>query len=313
MSEEQTTDAVEGTAETTAPEVPAGPVTDMSDEDLSSLLDSLVAEPEVGETPEEDEPGDTVADKPQQAGEQEDDKSKLENAAKGPDAKELQSVIDAQQAEIQKANRRLEQQELFIKRRSTEIGELRKERKELLAQIDAKIDEAVDAKDIYKLQRQREKAEEEIGQLDAQEQETAQIQADAQAIQKVLRPEEADMEAIAELLVADGVPASHVETFKKNPFAFKMGRADALIQLGKRSFERRVLVQVLGKYKEQKAELDKLKNKGNKVVKGVERALRQEASVNGAAGDSSSAEGRPSDVTQLSDDELDRFLAQSEG
>lgn len=290
MESEVTT--AEDTQHGTSPEYVDLP--DASDEDIAAFLEN--AGNEESQAP--------VA--PQQA-----DPAQQETEAEQPE--EEPKVEQAQSKQDNEAIReQLKQQELFIKRRNSEIGELRRQLKTAQEQLQTTLDEKFYESPTQALAdaRKIEMAQQKLSELDAEEQAlTNQHQAQVLLAHHV--GGDVDLEAIGQSLVADGMPQEFVEQFKRNPYQAAL--PETLIQLAKRaSAEKRVrqmeeALQQLVPYTQKL--LEERKQLPQHVLKNVSSALRQAPQVTGSAGGTGQLGGnRAVDPSMMSDAELMEFL-----
>lgn len=282
----------EDTQEGTSPEYVDLP--DATDEDISAFLENAGKEESVA----------PVA--PQQA-----DPAQQQNKAEQPE--EEPEVEEAKaKPDMEAIRRQLEQQELFIKRRNSEIGELRKQLKAAQEKLQTTLDETFYESPTQALAqaRQIEMTQQKLSELDAEEQAlTNQHQAQILLAHHV--GGEVDIEAIGESLMADGMPQEFVEQFKRNPYNSAL--PETLIQLAKRaSAERKVrqmeealnqLVPYTQKLLQERKQLPQ------HVLKNVSSALRQAPQVTGSAGGTGLIGGNKAiDPSMMSDAELMEFL-----
>lgn len=282
----------EDTQEGTSPEYVELP--DATDEDISVFLENsekMESEPQVAQP---------QADPAQQ-------KTEAKQPEEEPEVEQAQSKQDPEVLREQ-----LKQQELFIKRRNSEIGELRKQLKAAQEKLQTTLDEKFYESPTQALMqaRQIEMAQQKINELDAEEQAlTNQHQAQVLLAHHV--GGDVDIEAIGESLMADGMPHEFVEQFKRNPYQSAL--PETLIQLAKRaSAERKVrqmeeALQQLVPYTQKL--LEERKQLPQHVLKNVSSALRQAPQVTGSAGGTGQYGGnRAIDPSMMSDAELMEFL-----
>ena len=282
----------EDTQEGTSPEYVDLP--DASDDDIAAFLENSGKEESQAQVaPQQTDPA-------QQKTEAEQPKEETEE-------KQAQSKLDPEVLREQ-----LKQQELFIKRRNSEIGELRKQLKTAQERLQTTLDEKFYESPTQALAqaRQIEMAQQKINELDAEEQAlTNQHQAQVLLAHHV--GGDIDIEAIGESLLADGMPQQFVEQFKSNPYSAAL--PETLIQLAKRaSAERKVrqmeeALQQLVPYTQKL--LEERKQLPQHVLKNVSSALRQAPQVTGSAGGTGLMGGnRAIDPSMMSDAELMEFL-----
>lgn len=282
----------EDTQEGTSPEYVDLP--DASDEDIAAFLENAArqeSEPKVVTQQADPAQQQTKAEQPEE-------EPKVEEAKSKPDMEAIR--------------RQLEQQELFIKRRNSEIGELRKQLKAVEERLQTTLDEKFYESPTQALAqaRQIEMTQQKLSELDAEEQAlTNQHQAQILLAHHV--GGDVDLEAIGESLMADGMPQDFVEQFKRNPYSAAL--PETLIQLAKRaSAERKVrqmedALQQLVPYTQKL--LEERKQLPQHVLKNVSTALRQAPQVTGSAGGVGQVGGnRLADPSSWSDAEIMEFL-----
>lgn len=267
---------------------------DATDEDIAAFLEG--AGKEESEAP--------VA--PQQEGPAQQE-TKAEQPEEEPKVEQAVSKQD-----IEAFRKQLEGQELLIKRRTSEIGELKKQLQMVQEKLQTTLDEKFYESPTQALAqaRQIEMAQQKIRELDAEEQAlTNQHQAQVLLAHHV--GGDVDIEAIGQSLAADGMPQEFVDQFKKNPYQAAL--PETLIQLAKRaSAEKKVrqmeealnqLVPYTQKLLEERKQLPQ------HVLKNVSSALRQAPQVTGSAGGTGQMGGnRAIDPSMMSDAELMEFL-----
>lgn len=235
-----------------------------------------------------------------------------QEAAKQPTPEEREAHL---QAVIAEQKRRIEQTELWAKRRSTELGETRKQLREANARLnqgleDRLVESPAQALDDHATIRENEKAIQAIDQEEATIQHALRAQ---KVVAHFIKPEEMpSFDEMAGALQADGVDEEYVNTFKSNPYLSMY--PETLVHLAKRTAVEKALRQVVGFTRQVLAENEKLKgevkSRPNAVLKNVEAALRKSPAMTGASGGSAETDGIPSaDPSQWSDAQLDEFLA----
>lgn len=217
-------------------------------------------------------------------------------------------------AENAKLRAQLKQSEDFSKRRSTELGEARKEIKQLLADriARAKDVEVDNPREAARLDREVEQLRQKDQALESEEDQVAQMREAMEILPRFLKPEEMDIAAIKQELLEDGLPADYVEQFAQNPIM--RTRPDTLIHLTKRALYGKALRQIIPQLQAVTQERDELKAKlgkaGENVVNGIKGALKKPAPVTASSSAADSSDREPDlDPTKMSDAEIKAYLA----
>jgi len=213
------------------------------------------------------------------------------------------------------------QKELFIQKRNTEYGEVKKQlnatREQLLATkkaLEERFDETFHSSPAQALE-DRDRMRGIEGQIENIDQQESRLQRifDGERLYMAHVGDKATIDDLAETLRADGVDEQYINHLRNNPFDFTT--PEALVQLGKRAVERKELIQhksdlqILAKYaKNLKEENERLVGKPGKVINQVQRHLNQAPPLTAANGVSSDDSRVFKDPSLMSRDELREFL-----
>jgi hypothetical protein len=283
----------EDTQEGTSPEYVDLP--DATDEDISAFL-------------ENSERSDSVAPVGPQQTDPAQQQTKAEPSQEEPEVE--QELVSKQDFEAMK--RKLEGQELLIKRRTSEIGEIKRQLQQFIQNTAQNLDEKFYESPTQALQqaRQLEMAQQKLQEAEAEEQSLTNAH-QAQVLLAHHVGGDIDIEAIGESLRSDGMPDEFVQQFQRNPYQSAL--PETLIQLAKRaSAEKQVrqmqeALQQLVPYTQKL--LEERKQLPQHVLKNVSSALRQAPQVTGSAGGTGQLGGnRAVDPSLMSDAELAEFL-----
>jgi hypothetical protein len=206
---------------------------------------------------------------------------------------ELQGVL----AENERLKKQGTEKELFIQRRSTELGALRAQhaatRRELeaaKAQLATGLNDRFSENPLQATEdRDRIQAiNAQIAEVDHQDGRAQRIVEAQTFFLRNVDTEKVGPEDIADMLKADGIDDRYVAEFKANPWEWTT--PEALVQMGKRAFERKELVQadtdrrLLARYAlDLKAEVERLKGKPRQVVKDIQKNLNRPQQVTPAS------------------------------
>lgn len=291
-------ESVEATQEGTSQEFVELP--EASNEDIDAFLENaLKAESEAlnVEQPQAD-PGDTKEIKSDPPKEEPVKKEDLEKFFK---------------EQLQALTKKVDGQELLLKRRTSDLAEVKKQLREFIEQNTQNLDEQwlESPTQAYARARQVEMAQQKLQETEAEEQALTNAHQAQVLLEHHVGKDNLDMEAIAQSLAEDGMPQEFVKTFMTNPYQAAL--PETLIQLAKRaSAEKKVreMEQALSQivpYTKQL--LEERKQLPQNVLKNVSSALRQAPQVTGSAGGTGqAAKGRAVDPSLMSDSELEEFL-----
>lgn len=309
---EQTTDAVEETATESSGTTPQSqeqvPLHEADDADIEAYLQNALKE-EKEEVAVEDAPPADESSEPQKEADQ---------TEETPEAKEAPpadvTTLQKQIAELTEKNRKLETEadsrELFVKRRSQELGDLKKQLREAQSKLKEGIDElAIEspAKAIDRLQKVQ-KIDEQIEGIDQEQTEITRVHEAAKTFAKHVKPDEVTIDDMVQSLAEDKIDPHFIQAFRQNPF--KVASADSLIQMAKRAKAEKALRSLVPLVKNLVEENKKLKAKPQEVLKKVNEAARQVPGVTAARGNSAAVTRTvAADPTSMSDAQIEEFLA----
>lgn len=209
--------------------------------------------------------------------------------------------------------KRVEGQELLLKRRTSDLAEVKKQLREFIQQNTQNLDEQwlESPTQAYAKARQVEMAQQKLQEAEAEEEALTNAHQAQVLLQHHVGQENLDMQAIAQSLAEDGMPQEFVQSFVRNPYQAAL--PETLIQLAKRaSAEKKVrameqALQQLVPYTKQL--LEERKALPQNVLKNVSSALRQSPQVTGSAGGTGQVGGnRAVEPSLMSDSELEEFL-----
>lgn len=222
---------------------------------------------------------------------------------------EYEKISKKQYEDLKK---QLYQQELFLKRRSSELGETRKELKGYKEKLEAGLDDQfiTHPKEAMERALQLKEIEKELRSIDRQESHLTEMHKRQVIVAKHVKPEESDMTEMTACLQADGLDAQAIEAFKSNPW--QAAQPETIIQLAKRAHATKVLKQLAVFAKSLIEENERLKTKPQELLNGVQKALKQPPQVVAAQG--TSVRANPvKNITQWSAEEIDKYLANVQG
>jgi hypothetical protein len=267
-----------------------------SDDDIEAFLNSSESEEQVPvEQPQAD---------PEAQTEQKSDP--LPEEQKKPQAQVSREDYEA-------LRKRVEGQELLLKRRTSDLAEVKKQLREFITQNTQNLDEQwlESPTQAYAKARQVEMAQQKLQEAEAEEEALTNAHQAQVLLEHHVGQDNLDLQAIAQSLAEDGMPQEFVQTFVRNPYQAAL--PETLIQLAKRaSAEKKVrameqALQQLVPYTKQL--LEERKALPQNVLKNVSSALRQSPQVTAAAGGTGQAGGpRSVDPSLMSDSELEEFL-----
>lgn len=270
---------------------------DLSDEELQAVLsgeessDEEVVEEQVNGEPE---------------GNKQEDSAEPESS----DETDYKSLYQDLKEKSERREAHLRQVELFSKRQSNQLGEARKQLKELIAQKTQGLDERMleNPRQAFKDQKEIDEAEEALAQLDEQEAMQNHTMESFEIVANNIPKEEFDLPGMVQVLKAEGYPDDFLHVFEQNPFAVAHG--ETLVHLSKRTKAERMLSELVTYTKNLYGEYEKLKGKSNDVLKNIERVSKQTPSITSSNG-GVSRNTKPSqrNIANLTDAELDEYLA----
>lgn len=281
-------------------------VTSVPDSELDSFISSIGKEKEETEPKAQKEVAQTEDEQTVKPEDQEEETVTMSR-----------SEVEALKTKLQKEADYRVQQEKFIQRRSTEIGELRRQLKEAKAQLQSNLDERFHEspseamEDVDKLKT----IDSHLQALDKEEAQERHVATAQSVVAKNIDLSSVDMNEVIETLVSDGInDKEFLEEFAKNPWGLSHG--ETLVQLFKRTQERKegvkakeVISKLLPLAKQLFEENKKLKSKPEQILKNLSKNIKSSASINGSTGNAASKKSFADiDVTKLKDDELDELL-----
>lgn len=245
------------------------------------------------------------------------DASKPAEPAKAYTQEEIQAIV----AENERQKKQVNQKELFIQQRSTELGQLRSQlaatrtqleaaRAELAKGLEDKFSEnpvqAINDRDRIK------EIDSQIEGLEGREEKAQRIVESQTFFLRHVDVDKVTMDDVAEVLKADGVDDRFVSHFKANPWEFTT--PEALVQMGKRAMDRKELSvadkdrRILANHVlHLNAEIAKLKAKPGQVMQQVQRNLNRPPPMTSASS-ASPKSAQNLDPTRMSTAELDAAL-----
>lgn len=267
-----------------------------SDDDINAFLESSQrSESE----PEEVQPQPTPEAKQEQQAEPPKEEPKVEQAVSKQD--------------FEAVKKQLEGLELLTKRRTSEIGELRRQLKAYEERLKSNLDEKFYESPTQALEqaRQIEMAQKKLQELDQEEQSITNTHQAQVLLAHHVGPDGIDLEAISESLASDGMPPEFVEHFVKNPYNSAL--PETLIQLAKRANAEKKARQMEEALSQlvpyTKKLLDERQQLPHHVLRNVQSALKQAPQVTASVGGTGQTGGtRAVDPALMSDAELEEFL-----
>jgi hypothetical protein len=228
---------------------------------------------------------------------------------------EEQQKLQAQvsREDYEALRKRVEGQELLLKRRTSDLAEVKRQLREFITHNTQNLDEQwlESPTQAYAKARQVEMAQQKLQEAEAEEEALTNAHQAQVLLEHHVGQDNLDLEAIAQSLAEDGMPEQFVQSFVRNPYQAAL--PETLIQLAKRaSAEKKVrameqALQQLVPYTKQL--LEERKALPQNVLKNVSSALRQSPQVTAAAGVSGQASGNLTvDPSLMSDSELEEFL-----
>lgn len=285
-------------------------IPDASYEDLVSFLDDQ-AKTEFATQEENVDNGEESAPSNEQSAEKESEQSEETNQPE--QSAESSEKIKSLEEQLKIEKERHEQQEKFLKRRSTEIGQLRAQIKELQAKLVNDIEEQKDVSpfEALKLQQQLDRVNEEDVKAQNEEREIAHRLVGQKVFETHANKELVNIKTLRQVLESDGLSGEFLNKFEADPYVQMM--PETMIQLVKRAEERE---KFKSKERELLAQIDELKKKGVELAKRPEDVLNklQEASRSNGTMKNKSGGSIPStktiDFSTASDKELEEYLKQ---
>lgn len=216
-------------------------------------------------------------------------------------------------AKVEQMQKQLQGQELLIKRRTSEIADLKQRLAPYLNIKKEQLDELYldSPSKAMELQLAKQQAETKFQEL-SQEEQQLQNQAQAQALlAQHAGPDGFDVETIAQALLSDGLPQEYVQAFVQNPYAAAL--PETLIQLAKRGQAEKQAKQYQAVATELAYYLQKMMEEANqapnKVLANIQNAMKAGPQVTASSGGRGGVRGPSTDdLSSLSDAELNELL-----
>lgn len=244
---------------------------------------------------------------------QADPEAKTEQKSDAPPAEQQKPPAIVSREDYEALRKRVEGQELLLKRRTSDLADVKRQLREFITQNTQNLDEQwlESPTQAYAKARQVEMAQQKLQEAEAEEEALTNAHQAQVLLAHHVGQDNVDMEAIAQSLTEDGMPPEFVQTFMNNPYQAAL--PETLIQLAKRaSAEKKVrameqALQQLVPYTKQL--LEERKQVPQNVLKNVSSALRQSPQVTAAAGGTGQISGnRAVEPSLMSDSELEQFL-----
>lgn len=229
---------------------------------------------------------------------------------------ETPPTLESQAETIRRQADEIAKQEKFIKRRSTEIGELRKQNRELQARLEAQAKEVEidNPREAARIDRQLEEAKRLESRLQDEQGHLDRVQEAMQVIPRYVKPEHFDVQAMKDELKEVGMPEEFIKEF--DPYT--SAHPETVVFLARSAFLGKAFKQILpaaqAVFEENKRLKEQLKGKGQQVLDGVQKALRKPQPMSASTTVASVPDRNPDiDPTSMSDAELQAYLAKSSG
>lgn len=266
-----------------------------SDEDIQAFLNA-------SEAPEQ-----APVEQPQA-----DPEAKTEQKVDAPKEEPKKPDAQVSREDYEALRKRVEGQELLLKRRTSDLAEVKKQLRDFIEKNTQNLDEQwlESPTQAYAKARQVEMAQQKLQETEAEEQALTNAHQAQVLLEHHVGQDNYDVEAIAQCLIDDGMPQEFVQSFIQNPYQAAL--PETQIQLAKRATaEKKVreMEQVLNQlvpYTKQL--LEERKALPQNVLKNVSSALRQSPQVTAAAGGTGQSASRTVDPSLMSDSELEEFL-----
>jgi hypothetical protein len=237
----------------------------------------------------------------------EDDSEAEEQAEEPPKPQTEDKKQDVSRAEFEAQQKRLEGLELVVKRRTSQLADVKKSLSELIAAKREGLEERLAADPVQGHEDLAEirEATAAIKQIDEQ---TADLNASHQNQVVVLQHvdfSETPIDAIAQCFMDDGIAPEIVQQFKQNPF--RGFPATTVIQAAKRAKAEKYVGLLVTALKAERAKTAKLSGKSSDVMKRIDEAARRLPDVTAHSGGAAAEEEIPDDlaVEQMSDKQLE--------
>lgn len=211
---------------------------------------------------------------------------------------------------LEKLQRQLDGLELVTKRRTSELGEVKKRLEGFISQANAGLEEKLatnpveGTKDILRIR----EAEEHLSRVQAAEQELVQARQNQEAVLRNVDLEETPIDAIAQVFLNDGISPEVVQQFKANPWLVP---ATTTIQAAKRAKAEGYLRVLVPEFKKLQAELKKLKGGSQEALRKIESVAKEIPGVTAASGGVAAMSADDLDSTpihMMTDAQLEAYL-----
>jgi len=219
------------------------------------------------------------------------------------------AAID-EKAEKERLMAYIKQKEAFIQKRNQEIGALRKQFAEQNEKLSENLDEKYieNPREAIKADQKIRDNEKILEDLDEEEQKSIQYHTRQKVVAQNLRPDEANMDDMINVLKGDGLPPEFIQAFRANPY--EQAQAETIIQLGKRAHSEKLLKQLVGYTKKLLEENKTLKGKPNEIAKKIQSTLREPARVTAKGGTTATAKTPSIDaISSWTQEQIDAHLA----
>lgn len=218
------------------------------------------------------------------------------------------------QEDYEKLRTKFEQQELFLKRRSSEIGELRRQLKEAHTKLSEVLPDKwqESPQEAFQMQQKVNEIDKNLADLDAEEERTVTEIRGRQILETHLKPEERDIQPVLEMLAEDGMPEDFIRQFAENRLA--VARPETIVHMHKRAAREKMLKQMIPavqKLLAENQELKKLKGETtSRVAEKLQRELKRSPQMAASQPTSSVASDDVSavDFSQMDEAQLNEFL-----
>ena len=198
------------------------------------------------------------------------------------DQESVEAPVQEKPEDIEKLRAQVEQQRLFIERRSNEVGHLKTEIKKLIAEKELlvrqnEIDSPVDA---IRAERQVERLREQEAALNAEDQKLANQAAFLETVPRHVAPEQFDRDAIIAEFTADGVSPEGIQNFLG---ALDQQDPALVINVAKRAYYAKALMKLVPITQGLLAERDKwqkkAQNTGETLARNISQQLKRPVSL----------------------------------
>jgi hypothetical protein len=221
---------------------------------------------------------------------------------------------------LDKQEKKVDGQEILIQRRTSELGEAKKQLQQLREALKEKFNEAIENNsqaDALDIRDNLKKVEQNLDQIGEEEQVIERRVKTHQLVSSFVPEEEFDVEAMAKTLARDNIPSDYIEKFKADPIGFiSQGEASpalTMIHLAKRAQAEALLEKLYPVAKALEAEVRKLRGSQGDVLKKVQQVAKQTPQITaGGARPAKTNKSRTIDersLSSLSDAELEEILA----